>query len=109
MDASHHAMMPANGGGPGAIEAMQTAGDMGIRKLGKARNISAMKHEPGRKICLNSKISDRFCDGRGERIRTSGPCLPKTVLYQAELLPDGVRNPFVPVGQAGPASQVAAL
>ena len=32
-------------------------------------------------------------DGRGERIRTSGPCLPKTVLYQAELLPD--RNPQV--------------
>ena len=28
--------------------------------------------------------------GRGERIRTSGPCLPKAVLYQAELLPDGV-------------------
>jgi hypothetical protein len=28
--------------------------------------------------------------GRGERIRTSGPCLPKTVLYQAELLPDRV-------------------
>jgi hypothetical protein len=26
--------------------------------------------------------------GRGERIRTSGPRLPKTVLYQAELLPD---------------------
>ena len=32
-------------------------------------------------------------DGRGERIRTSGPCLPKTVLYQAELLPD--RNPLL--------------
>ncbi len=31
-------------------------------------------------------------NGRGERIRTSGPCLPKTVLYQAELLPD--RNPL---------------
>src|SRR5687767_5234546 len=29
-----------------------------------------------------------FRIGRGERIRTSGPCLPKTVLYQAELLPD---------------------
>jgi hypothetical protein len=29
-------------------------------------------------------------NGRGERIRTSGPCLPKTVLYQAELLPDRV-------------------
>ena len=26
--------------------------------------------------------------GRGERIRTSGPCLPKTVLYQAELHSD---------------------
>ncbi len=26
--------------------------------------------------------------GRGERIRTSGPCLPKAVLYQAELPPD---------------------
>ena len=24
---------------------------------------------------------------RGERIRTSGPCLPKAVLYQAELHP----------------------
>ena len=31
--------------------------------------------------------------GRGERIRTSGPCLPKAVLYQAELLPDGGRYP----------------
>ena len=30
--------------------------------------------------------------GREERIRTSGPCLPKAVLYQAELLPDGVRR-----------------
>ena len=27
-------------------------------------------------------------NGRGERIRTSGPCLPKAVLYQAELHPD---------------------
>ncbi len=26
--------------------------------------------------------------GRSERIRTSGPCLPKTVLYQAELHSD---------------------
>ena len=33
-----------------------------------------------------SKNNEIF--GRGERIRTSGPCLPKTVLYQAELLPD---------------------
>ena len=27
----------------------------------------------------------RLLNGRSERIRTSGPCLPKTVLYQAEL------------------------
>ncbi len=33
--------------------------------------------------------------GRGKRIRTSGPCLPKTVLYQAELFPDRCRNRFV--------------
>ena len=31
--------------------------------------------------------------GRGKRIRTSGPCLPKTVLYQAELFPDRSRAP----------------
>ena len=30
--------------------------------------------------------------GRGERIRTSGPCLPKAVLYQAELHPDLITN-----------------
>ncbi len=29
---------------------------------------------------------------RGERIRTSGPCVPNTVLYQAELHPDGMQN-----------------
>ena len=41
--------------------------------------------------------------GRGERIRTSGPCLPKTVLYQAELLPDrSARRPGSPRRQGGP-------
>ena len=42
---------------------------------------------------LQRGIARKFTlvNGRGERIRTSGPCLPKTVLYQAELLPD--RNP----------------
>jgi hypothetical protein len=29
-------------------------------------------------------------NGREERIRTSGPHVPNVVLYQAELLPDGV-------------------
>ena len=42
-------------------------------------------------------------NGRGKRIRTSGPCLPKTVLYQAELLPDrSARRPGSPRRQGGP-------
>ena len=28
------------------------------------------------------------CNGRGSRIRTCGPLLPKQVLYQAELCPE---------------------
>src|SRR3712207_8568101 len=46
------------------------------------------------------------CVGRGERIRTSGPCLPKTVLYQAELLPDRCARPRISPsrGRRGPAS-----
>ena len=43
-------------------------------------------------------------DGRGERIRTSGPCLPKTVLYQAELLPDRAPGRKRPVQGEGPPS-----
>lgn len=31
---------------------------------------------------------NREITGREKRIRTSGPCLPKAVLYQAELFPD---------------------
>ena len=42
--------------------------------------------------------------GRGERIRTSGPCLPKTVLYQAELLPYRMRGGETPARQARPIS-----
>ena len=42
--------------------------------------------------CFHKKII-----GRGKRIRTSGPCLPKTVLYQAELFPDRAS----PKGAAG--------
>ena len=36
--------------------------------------------------------SYRAKTGRGERIWTSGPCLPKTVLYQAELHSDRMGN-----------------
>ena len=42
-------------------------------------------------------------DGRGED-RTSGPCLPKTVLYQAELLPDRAPGPIGPVQGERPPS-----
>ena len=50
----------------------------------------------------NAKISAHYV-GRGERIRTSGPCLPKTVLYQAELLPDRMRcEGGPPRGRGGP-------
>ena len=49
-------------------------------------------------------VDRRF--GRGERIRTSGPCLPKTVLYQAELLPDRYARPHR--GRRGRASIGAA-
>ena len=39
--------------------------------------------------------------GRSERIRTSGPCLPKTVLYQAELHSDRKGRGYTPLCGAG--------
>ena len=45
----------------------------------------------GPRFTEHSEIIAETKSGRGERIRTSGPCLPKTVLYQAELLPDRTR------------------
>lgn len=36
---------------------------------------------------MEKNHKDQWKTGRGERIRTSGPCLPKAVLYQAELHP----------------------
>jgi hypothetical protein len=35
-----------------------------------------------------------FIAGRGRGIRTPGPLLPKQVLYQAELCPDGIGHLF---------------
>ena len=40
-----------------------------------------------------------FENGRSERIRTSGPCLPKTVLYQAELHSVPKNGLFTPRGR----------
>ncbi len=48
----------------------------------------------GRSVALAGPV------GRGERIRTSGPRLPKTVLYQAELLP-GARGVIAPRRRLG--------
>ena len=55
-------------------------------------------------IAENRSLID-FCaegamamNGRSERIRTSGPCLPKTVLYQAELHSAPKKGLFTPRG-----------
>ncbi len=42
---------------------------------------------------LTTRVGSFAIHGRGERIRTSGPCLPKAVLYQAELHPDAWTDP----------------
>jgi hypothetical protein len=49
--------------------------------------------------------------GRSERIRTSGPCLPKTVLYQAELHSDrgAAYSPAAGARQASTAAYSNAL
>ena len=65
------------------------------------------RNNTGIRISLAARFP-REINGRGERIRTSGPCLPKTVLYQAELLPDGAPS-NVPWGRVGPAGQAGAL
>ncbi len=59
-------------------------------EFGNSPNFSVLKN---RRILpflgpFGAVLNSRVLNGRGERIRTSGPCLPKTVLYQAELLPD---------------------
>ena len=42
--------------------------------------------------------------GRSERIRTSGPCLPKAMLYQAELHSDRNGAGYTPLWGAGQAN-----
>src|SRR5262249_7888248 len=44
--------------------------------------------------CCSVQLSygEGFTDGRGERIRTSDPLLPKQVRYQTALHPDAVRG-----------------
>lgn len=37
--------------------------------------------------------------GRGKRIRTSDPCVPNAVLYQAELFPDGQQASIAPMNR----------
>ena len=53
----------------------------------QAGNPSASAERQNKKATLSSGFSaGNF--GRGKRIRTSGPCVPNAVLYQAELFPD---------------------
>ena len=56
------------------------------------------------RIDANILIFLRLSAGRSEWIRTTGPCLPKTVLYQAELHSDLRRF----IASSGRWSQVAA-
>ena len=43
---------------------------------------------PFNRITNHSLLIRNDIFGRGKRIRTSGPCVPNAVLYQAELFPD---------------------
>ena len=81
---------------------------MAFPQLALVRAYRRLRREGNKDSCRIDRFRNRFdcldllqrrsarklplVNGRGERIRTSGPCLPKTVLYQAELLPD--RNPL---------------
>ena len=74
--------------------ALAARGEAGVAPRAQAdRSRNARRHGADRvhDIGRDHAGRARAIVGRGERIRTSGPCLPKTVLYQAELLPD--RNP----------------
>ena len=74
--------------------------DAGVVERGSLENYCAGNRTQGSNPCLSAiyafwkqvalRLTRRDAFGREERIRTSGPCLPKTVLYQAELLPDAL-------------------
>ena len=53
-----------------------------------SRNDEEMRAETRQKNAGKLLTFQPFFDGRGSRIRTCGPLLPKQVLYQAELCPD---------------------
>ena len=56
-----------------------------IKSIRKGREVSAAVVVVNLKTACIAMLQEVI--GRGERIRTSGPCLPKAVLYQAELHP----------------------
>ncbi len=47
---------------------------------------------PFDRITNHSSLIRKDIYGRGKRIRTSGPCVPNAVLYQAELFPDTIER-----------------
>ena len=55
-------------------------------RSGNLQSVAPHSLERFQRKGFHSQVIDFF--GRSERIRTSDPCLPKTVLYQAELHSD---------------------
>ena len=57
-------------------------------KLGAKMEQTLSDFAPFDRITNHSSLIRNNIFGRGKRIRTSGPCVPNAVLYQAELFPD---------------------
>ena len=57
-------------------------------KLGAKMEQTLSDFAPFDRITNHSSLIRNDIYGRGKRIRTSGPCVPNAVLYQAELFPD---------------------
>ena len=74
-----------------------------LRRAGSAR-LSPERRHPGRLPCRGVSIGHTEV-GRSGRIRTCGPRLPKTVLYQAELH-SGASVGRLIAGSGGPCKQV---
>src|SRR3990170_88642 len=64
-----------------------SAADGGCGLAKRRRTVRAISQTAKARIRNRTSVMSEIT-GRGERIRTSGPCLPKAVLYQAELHPD---------------------
>ena len=64
------------------------AGSAFAPELGAKMEQTLSDFAPFDRITNHSSLIRNIIYGRGKRIRTSGPCVPNAVLYQAELFPD---------------------